>query len=135
MKRLLFVVLAVMLLVGVAVSTSQADLNLAVGAIIKTSVWTGTTADGTTPTAGSALTAGNRIIGWSITGSSNPQAGLYDTTTALAKAGSGIFDEPACASNNQHTVFYPAPKVLDTSLVVIRNSLTAGYCTVVVFYE
>ena len=139
MKKI-FLILAVMALIGIAAGSfipvpSYGVIMQSPDARVKTSVWTGTTADGATPTAGSALTAGNRIVGWSIIGSSSPVAGLYDNAAgpgALTEA--MLFDEPAAASNVPHLVFYPAPKTLTNGLQVVRNGKTAAI-TLIVFYE
>lgn len=142
MFKRLSVILAVMVLLGMAVSivtpvTSQAVIMQSPDARVKTAIWTGTTADGYTPTAGSALTSQNRIVGWAISGSSSPIVGFYDapTTTGLGALDTEVFDEPACASNSPVQVWYPAPKTLTYGLQVIRNSKVAGYCTIIVFYE
>lgn len=143
MKKLFVIILAVMMLIGITASPTQAVIMQSPDARVKTAVWTSTTGiyagsgltTGYTPTAGSALVAGNRIVGYQVTGSSNPQVGLYDaptTDTSSSLANSQLFDEPACASNMGQLVWYPAPKTLTYGLQVIRNASTT---TIVIFYE
>jgi hypothetical protein len=132
MKRFLFVILAVMLLTGIAVSQAQAGIMTSPDARIKSSVWVGITSNGATPTSGSAITSANRIVGYSVTGSSNPAAGLYDASGLSTALDATLFDEAAAASNSESRVWYPAPKALVTGLSVINNASTT---VTTVYYE
>lgn len=132
MRKYLFVILAVMLLLGVAVSPSQATIMNSPDARVRTAVWVGIASNGPTPTSGTALSTLNRIVGFRVTGTSNPAAGLYDITAVAATANSNLIDEAAAASNSESVTWYPAPKTITTGLCVVNNASTT---VTTVYYE
>ena len=127
------IILAVMLLLGVAVSQSQAVILQSPDARVKTAVWVGT--DGPTSTNSITLTSANRVLGWTVSGNGAAGiAGLYDATTVGAATNATLFDERACASGSvePENPWYAAPKNLTNGLVVVTDASTT---IVTVFYE
>lgn len=126
MRKSFLVILAVMLIVGVAVSPSQALISNSPDARVKTLVVAGTSGVQT------AITTNNRILGWKITGSSAAIAGLYDASTLGTATATTIFDEDGCIAGGSASTWYPAPRNISTGLTVVVNASTT---IVTIYYE
>ncbi len=124
-KKLLSLVLAVMMVVA-ASGVASAVIMRSPDARLKTETWTGTSA------AASVITAQNRIVGFSVTGSAAAIAGFYDTDALGTASDALLFDEASAASTAYTLVWYPAPKELTTGLTVVVNASTT---IVTVYYE
>lgn len=132
MKKLLSLTLAVMLVAVIAGSVfADPVYNRGPDARIKTVVNTYAT---TPASETSTIEVGiNRIIGFTVYGSSAASGGLYDTTSATAAAaGTGVFAEASCAAGTSTTVMLPMPYELTSGLYTWT---TNSGSVIIVYYE
>ena len=66
----------------------------------------------------------NRILGYTITGTANAIAGIYDFK--------GFITEGGCLANDMKTVFFPFPRAINGKLEVLVNAVTT---IVTIYYE
>ena len=86
MKKFIFVILAVMMVLGIVASNSSAVILQSPDARLKMEVFTN---DGVA----TVITNANRILGYKLTGTAANTAGLYDTTALGTATASTLFDE------------------------------------------
>ena len=132
MRKYLFVILAVMLVLATA-GYLRADpiYTRDLGTTIQSEVFT---ASGPTTKGqySSTIVAGNYIIGYTVYDSSVGIVGLYDTTsTTTIAAGTGIFAEAGVAAGDTSTVNFPFPKKLATGFGVLSTNAT---CRTTVYF-
>ena len=132
MRKYLFVILAVMLVLATA-GYLRADpiYTRDLGTTIQSEVFAsaGHSVGGQIS---STIVAGNYIIGYTVYDSSAGIVGLYDAdTTAKIKAGTGIFAEAGVAAGGTSTVNFPFPKKLATGFGVLSTNAT---CRTTVYF-
>ena len=66
----------------------------------------------------------NRILGYTITGTANAIAGIYDFK--------GFITEGGCLANDMKTVWFPFPRAISGKLEVLVNANTT---IVTIYYE
>ena len=126
MKKFIFVILAVMMVLGIVASNSSAAILQSPDARLKMEVFTN---DGVA----TVITNANRILGYKLTGTAANTAGLYDTTALGTATASTLFDEAGIdAEGANDIVWYPAPKSLTNGLTIVTSATT---CVLTVYYE
>ena len=128
MKKYLYLILVVMLLVGI--TTSNAEVVFQRSQDARVSTWAVANDAGELST---TITTNNRIFGYTYTDSSAGEVGLYDASTLAATITvSEMISEVDCAAGTAVTVMFPLPRNLSNGLVV-RQKNTTGCATV--YYE
>ena len=74
----------------------------------------------------------HRLLGYSFISTTAGVVGVYDATTANAVAGTGLIFEDSTIANDCHTVWFPFPKKIVTSIRVI---FSAADGKLTLFYE
>lgn len=72
----------------------------------------------------SAVSASNRILGYTVTGSANAIVGIYDYK--------GVITEGGCLANDMKTIWFPFPRDINGRLEVLVNASTT---IVTIYYE
>ena len=132
MKKILLLVLAVMLGLGIAVSafaeatyTGGPDARVLTYAVGLT----------TTRALSTTIVAGNRILGFSYTDSAAGTGALFDASTVALVNGADstyVIAECSVAAGTSQTVMFPFPRAVNNGLVTGMSTATGA---LVVYYQ
>ena len=134
MKRAFSLILAVMFIVGIAGSSLAGEIAYSRGSDARIKMVTYTASSTAQDTSGTIVNGTNRILGFSVTGSSATVGGLYDTTSTInVGAGTGLVTEAACAAGTISTIMFPTPYSNWTNTLYVLVATSGGAVTI--YYE